>query len=94
MPTGYLLGFVASVVEVALIAAALRGLRVPHWIYLVTPIAPAVGLFKQLCVGGEFFEFFRMFGIWWSWSFYLTAVAALISFSILYATRRFHSHPA
>src|SRR5262245_55692472 len=84
--TPYILGFVASVLEVTAIALGLSFLRVPVWIYGVTPIVPAYELVTFH--GSSFDEYLREFGLYGAWSFYFTAALALLAFALLYVVRR------
>jgi len=73
-------------VEVAAIAAGLYLLRASLWIYATTPIVPAYELLTLH--GGSFREYFEEFGLYSAWSFYLTALLALVAFSVLYGIKR------
>jgi hypothetical protein len=84
--TAYILGFVASLLEVAAIAAGLSFLRASLWIYAVTPIVPAYELLTFH--GSSFEEYLREFGLYGAWSFYFTAAVALVAFALLYVIRR------
>jgi len=82
----YILGFLASLVEVVAIAIGLKKLGAPLSIYAVTPIVPSYVLltFHGASIRHYFTEFVR----YSAWSFYITALLALMAFSALQGFKR------